>query len=78
MYTATMEDNGQADYTNPRVQEMQFFQNWFETEKDDSNMNHRSPTATIVSNPSRSAYLFGKAVSRAWMRRIKRSVRQLR
>ena len=58
IYTATMEDNGQAEYTNPRVQEMQFFQNLFETEKDDPNMNHTSATETIVSNPSMSAYLF--------------------
>lgn len=37
---------------------MQFFQNLFETEQDDPHMNHTSETATIVSDPSMSAYLF--------------------
>jgi RHS repeat-associated protein len=57
-YTATMEDNGQANITNPRVQEMNYFRNIFETEVDDVHMNHTPPTATVVPNPSKSAYLF--------------------
>ena len=78
VYTATMEDNGQPEYTNPRVQEMQFFQNLFETEKDDRNMNHTCPTATLVSDPSMSSYLFWQTVWRIWMQQIKRSVRPRR
>lgn len=31
-FVATMEDNGMTDYNNPRVQEMQYFENLFETE----------------------------------------------
>lgn len=58
VFTATMEDNNQEDVSNPRVAEMTYFQNLFETEVDDVNMNHTSPTATVVQNPSRSAYLF--------------------
>jgi RHS repeat-associated protein len=58
VYTATMEDSGEEDVTNPRVQEMQYFTNLFETEKDDPHMNHTSETATSVSVPSKSAYLF--------------------
>jgi RHS repeat-associated protein len=57
-YTATMEDNGQAEITNPRVQEMNYFRNIFETEVDDVHMNHTPADATIVSAPSNSAYLF--------------------
>lgn len=58
VYVATMEDNGQAEYTNPRVQEMIFFENLFETEADDEQMNHTPADATIVEEPSMSAYLF--------------------
>ena len=58
VFTATMEDNNREDISNPRVAEMAYFQNLFETEVDDVNMNHTSPTATVVQNPSRSAYLF--------------------
>lgn len=50
VYTATMEDNGQNDLTNPRVQELQFFENLFETEQVDANANH-------TPGGSRSAYL---------------------
>jgi len=58
-FTATMEDNGNAqDQSNPRFQEKVWFKNIEETQKDDPNMNHTSTTATVVSNPSRSAYLF--------------------
>ncbi|MBX2916279.1 MAG: hypothetical protein KF856_13495 [Cyclobacteriaceae bacterium] len=55
VFLATMEDTGVADWTNPRVREMQHFKNLFETEKRDSRMNKTSPT--VVANPERSAYL---------------------
>ena len=58
VYTATMEDNGQADITNPRVQELAYFENLFETEVNDPNMNHTPDDATLVPNPSKSAYLY--------------------
>jgi RHS repeat-associated protein len=58
VYTATMEDNNTFDITNPRVQEMQYFNNLFETEKADANMNHTAPLPGVVTNPDKSAYLF--------------------
>lgn len=57
-YTATMEDNEQVELTNPAVQEVNYFQNITETAFDDPHMNHTSETATVVTNPSKSAYLF--------------------
>jgi len=54
-YTATMEDNGAADITNPRVQELAYFKNLFETEVVDFRMNHTPPGA--VANPEMAAYL---------------------
>jgi len=59
--TATMEDSNVEDYTNPRVIELGWFQNLFDTEMSDINMNHTSGTATTVLNPTRSAYLFWQA-----------------
>jgi RHS repeat-associated protein len=46
-YKATMEDNGQADYSNPRVQEMAYFGNLFETEIQNVNqwLNHTSDSS---------------------------------
>lgn len=58
VYTATMEDNGQTDITNPRVQELAYFENLFETEVNDPNMNHTPDDATIIPNPSKAAYLY--------------------
>lgn len=58
IYTATMEDSGQPDFMNPRVEELNYFQNLTETEVDDWRMNHTPSTATPVANPSRAAYLF--------------------
>ena len=58
VFRAAIEDNNVADETNPRVQEMAYFQNLFETEVDDINMNHTPDDATIVQNPSKAAYLF--------------------
>ncbi|MCD9017903.1 LamG-like jellyroll fold domain-containing protein [Parachryseolinea silvisoli] len=57
-YTATMEDSGVESIQNPRVEELQYFLNLQETAKDDHWMNHTSPTATAVSDPSMSAYLY--------------------
>jgi RHS repeat-associated protein len=47
VYLATMEDNGHADYTNPRVSELQYFTNLFETQKRDTRMNHTASTTTV-------------------------------
>jgi RHS repeat-associated protein len=58
IYQATMEDNGQAEYTNPRVQEMNYFSNIFETEVDDYRMNHTAPMPGVEESPSRAAYLY--------------------
>lgn len=55
-YVATMEDNGQATYSNPRVQELAVFKNLTETSKTDVNMNHTAPS-TAVPAPENSAYL---------------------
>ena len=54
-YTATMEDDGTATYTNPRVRENVYFKNLFETEKRDVQMNHTSKAITAA--PSRAANL---------------------
>jgi RHS repeat-associated protein len=61
VYLATLEDNGGEDITNPRVQEMQYFNNLFETEKTDVNMNHTVSMAGVVEQPSKSAYLFWRS-----------------
>ncbi|HEY9045018.1 MAG TPA: hypothetical protein VIN08_03950, partial [Ohtaekwangia sp.] len=57
IYTATMEDNGTADLTNPRVTEMNYFQNIFETEVQDVQMNH-TPKLAAVPSPDKAAYLY--------------------
>ena len=46
-YTATMEDDGTATYTNPRVRENVYFKNLFETERRDLQMNHTSDDGYI-------------------------------
>lgn len=58
VYTATMEDQGDESIDNPRVEELQYFLNLQETEQNDVHMNHTLSTATTVSNPSKSAYLY--------------------
>ena len=58
IYTATMEDNGTADLTNPRVTEMNYFQNIFETEVKDVQMNHTQSMAGRVDSPEKAAYLY--------------------
>ncbi|MFM8864684.1 MAG: hypothetical protein ACKOFG_07120, partial [Limnohabitans sp.] len=57
-YTATMEDDGTATYTNPRVRENIYFKNLWATEKRDGQMNHTT-TVTMPQGytPDRSAYL---------------------
>jgi RHS repeat-associated protein len=55
VYLATMEDNGQATMSNPRVVEMTQFKNLFETERRDARMNKTANT--VVPNPEWSAYL---------------------
>ncbi len=64
VYIATMEDNGAADYTNPRVTEMQYFANQFETQQVDARMNHTlastavpAPPYEAVPNPANTSYL---------------------
>ncbi|HEY9045726.1 MAG TPA: RHS repeat-associated core domain-containing protein, partial [Ohtaekwangia sp.] len=56
-YTATMEDNGQSDLTNPRVTEMNYFRNIFETEVQDVQMNHTEKLAGVP-QPDKAAYLY--------------------
>ncbi|HEY9008832.1 MAG TPA: TIGR02594 family protein, partial [Ohtaekwangia sp.] len=56
-YTATMEDNGQSDLTNPRVTEMNYFRNIFETEVQDVQMNHTQKLAGVP-QPDKAAYLY--------------------
>lgn len=56
-YTATMEDTEEADFTNPRVEEMQYFENLFKTEDDNVYMNHTPPRPGVEETPDKSAYL---------------------
>ena len=56
IYLATMEDTGVADWTNPRLREMQYFKNLFETEKRDYRMNYTPDS--VVANPERTSYLY--------------------
>jgi RHS repeat-associated protein len=58
IYTATMEDNGTADLANPRVTEMNYFQNIFETEVKDVQMNHTQPMPGREDAPDKAAYLY--------------------
>jgi RHS repeat-associated protein len=60
IYTATMEDNGKglADAENPRAHEVMYFRNVPETAVNDVTKNHTLSSATTVTNPSRSSYLF--------------------
>jgi RHS repeat-associated protein len=61
VYVATMEDNGVEDeedpFANPRIEEMQYFENLFETEVDDVHMNVTPPSAKVT-NPDKASYLF--------------------
>jgi RHS repeat-associated protein/uncharacterized delta-60 repeat protein len=57
-YTATMEDNGTQDITNPAVEETMFFENVNETRVDDDRMNYTWPVGTVVPSPDKAAYLY--------------------
>jgi RHS repeat-associated protein len=56
IYTATMEDNGLADITNPAVQEFTYFDKIPETVVTDSRMNHTLPLPAVAS-PNKASYL---------------------
>lgn len=56
VYTATMEDNGQATISNPRVQELAVFENLSETVVEDGRMN-KTAASTQVPVPNKSSYL---------------------
>ncbi len=56
-YTATLEDNGQAVYTNPRVQEMAYFKNLSTTAVTAPYMNHTA-SSTYVPAPNTSSYTY--------------------
>ncbi|MFZ6013072.1 MAG: LamG-like jellyroll fold domain-containing protein [Bacteroidota bacterium] len=58
IYTATMEDNGQGELSNPRVEEMQYFTNLFETSVQDVRMNHTPAMPGRVAAPDRTSYLY--------------------
>lgn len=56
-YTATMEDNGREELTNPRVQEINYFTNIFETEDENVYVNHTAPIPGVVDVPDKAALL---------------------
>lgn len=56
-YTATMEDNNLEQIANPRVEELQYFENLFETEAEDAFMNVSPAIPGVVDNPNKVAYL---------------------
>lgn len=55
-FKATLEDNDTANFRNPRVQEMAYFENLSATQVQDANMNH-SPASPAMPVPKYSAYL---------------------
>jgi len=58
-YTATLEDNGVAAYTNPRVQEMAYFKNLSSTTSTARYMNHSAATAEVPT-PNATSYTYWK------------------
>ena len=62
-FTATMEDNGEVSYTNPRVAEGAFFANVSETARADgrAGWNH-TPASYAVPSPHQSSYLPGDGI----------------
>jgi hypothetical protein len=60
VYTATMEDNGQVDITNPRVQELEYFKNITETAQGNVSqwLNHTEASAEMP-EPDYVAFLDG-------------------
>ena len=55
-YVATLEDNGQPNVNNPRVQELAYFENLAGTAVQDVNMNHTAPYSAMPS-PKYSSYV---------------------
>ncbi len=80
VYTATMEDNGVEDITNPRVEELAFFENLFETEKDNDRHMNVTPPTDAEPDPRKVAYLFWndtpgsteqeKSVGPSWAKKV--------
>jgi Leucine-rich repeat (LRR) protein len=62
-FTATMEDNGLADYTNPRVEEMQYFENLFTTTKANVYLGLNHTGTDVVADPDNATYLTGSPVA---------------
>ncbi|MFZ6010584.1 MAG: LamG-like jellyroll fold domain-containing protein, partial [Bacteroidota bacterium] len=58
VYTATLEDTGLPQISNPRVSEDVYFKNLTETEVQDTRMNHSPVIPGVVDNPNRSSYLY--------------------
>ncbi|MTI20251.1 hypothetical protein E1176_04390 [Fulvivirga sp. RKSG066] len=58
-FTATMEETRELNYTNPRVEESQYFENLFSSEMYNlpPGLNHTS--TDVVADPNRAAYLTG-------------------
>jgi hypothetical protein len=58
-YTATMEDSGEADASNPRVEEQSYFSNIGETVVTDPRMNYTAADpGNGIETPSKASYLF--------------------
>jgi RHS repeat-associated protein len=62
-FTATMEDNGLADYTNPRVEEMQYFENLFTTTMVNVGLGLNHTGTDVVPDPDNATYLTGSPVA---------------
>jgi RHS repeat-associated protein len=58
IYVATMEDSEEEATANPRVEEMQYFENLFSTDVSDARMNHTPAVPGREENPDKAAYLY--------------------
>jgi RHS repeat-associated protein len=58
VYMATMEDSEEQSLSNPRIEEMQYFENLFSTAVPDDHMNHTPPISGREEHPDKSAYLY--------------------
>ncbi len=56
-YTATMEDSGEEELSNPRVQELGYFEHIAETVVDNIHMNASQPIPGVVDVPNKAAQL---------------------
>lgn len=56
-YTATMEDSGEEELSNPRVQELGYFEHIAETVVDNIHMNASKPIPGVVDVPDKAAQL---------------------